>query len=161
MERINTKKVKKYIAVGSLVAIAATGLSLNHKYNPPVEYEVNEETNEFDIKGEISFHKLSNYQVITVQDLNGEYKYYIGKYNDFTHELTDLLTGEKYDVPYSIKENISAQDDVYFISSEDIDAYLITLDMVKAKYTNEDIEELYSNIINYKNTKEKEKTLTK
>ena len=161
MERINTKKVKKYIAVGSLVAIAATGLSLNHKYNPPVEYEINEETNENDIKGEITFNKLSNYQVITVQDLNGEYKYYIGKYNEFTHVLTDLLTGEKYDVPYGTKEFIAAQDDVYFISSEDIDAYLITLDMVKAKYTNEDIEELYSNIINYKNTKEKEKTLTK
>ena len=94
MERINTKKVKKYIAVGSLVAIAATGLSLNHKYNPPIEYEINEETNENDMKGEITFNKLSNYRVITVQDLNGEYKYYIGKYNEFTHVLTDLLTGD-------------------------------------------------------------------
>ena len=161
MENSGKKKIKRAITTGAIITLAATGLTLNHKYNPPIQYEINEETDENDIVGDITFNKLSQYKVITVLDLNGEYKYFIGKYNVFTENITDLLTGQKYDIssyPDVDRENITA---VNFEKEEDIDSYLITLDMVKARYSNEDLEELYNNIVAYKNSKEKGKTLTK
>ena len=147
---INKKRGKKILTIIALVAaLGLTGAGIKKHIDSKPSYTINEETKKNVLNGTITFDQLDNYTLFTIEDLNDEKKYVIGKQKfRGVYDLTNGLTYGAYSVRVKRRESIVN--------------YLVTLDYVQQLYDASDLENIIEAIAEYKaNTDSEEKTLTR
>lgn len=151
-EENQIKKQKKNnfkVALGTITIIGGLGLGfyglINEGKSNNFTRIVNEEGN-YDLDGAINYYNLNTYQVIEFKTITGETKKYIADAKGRVNELIyyDIYSGTQ----------LIAQDDNNLISSTNIREFLIAYDMIKAKYSKDDIDYLLNRIKDdYQNNK--------
>ena len=170
MEENEKKSIKKgltSVVIGVVVfGAAVTGACYSVKLNKENNFKrITTESGEYDLDNSISYDNLKKYSVVKVQTIIGENKLFIaelkdqtkvsGSVNEFANvgdvtHCNDIMTGENLIEGYYTK----------IVDYQPIGDYLVAYDMIKAKYSKEDIETLLENIKeDYQ--KVKEKTLVK
>ena len=162
----NKKKIKT--TLGTIVIIAGIGFtaySINKNYKENNFTRIVSEDGNYELDGFINYDGLNKYSVVEIETITGENKIYIAKencdfsktnvnykmvqssyYDIYSDELIgiDLSTvGEITDIS-SVDTPIVEKDTV--ISSTNISEFLIAYDMIKGKYSSDDIDYLLNRI---------------
>lgn len=135
-----TNNVKKImIGVGFFAVI---GLSINYKIEKDNNFtRIVNENGDYELEGYISYDELNKYKVIEVETITGDVRIYIAKVGMPGWEYNEIITGKEI----NINSNV-------LLSNQDIDNFLLSYDMVKGKYSEDDILELLDKIkYDYKN----------
>lgn len=145
---MNKTKIKKIVVTSGIIGmIGLGGFTLK-------KHQDNEKENNFQyvvendgaigMENSISYEELLKYQVLQVKLATDEQKYFIGRFDSHSGGYSDIFT------------NCDIYSEV--LDQESIAIYLESFDLVKGKYKEEDIKELYQEIIELK--QEKMKVLT-
>lgn len=144
------RKVKKekskinYINVGcgviGLVLITAL-VGINYKVTKENNFtRIVNENGDYELEGYISYDNLKEYDVVEMETITGDTKVFIGKLKTSVYGYKDIISDE---IIYDY-DNI--------ISVTNIDSFLFAYDMMKGKYSEDDILELLDRIKDdYKN----------
>lgn len=145
------KLVRTTIGLLALGAVG-TGIYYSVKLNKENNFKrVTAESGEYDLEGAISYDNLKKYSVIEVETIIGENKLFIvkntlAKIGDMPYTATDLFTGKDI-----LEGNYTS-----VVAEYPIEDYLAAYDLIKDKYSKEDIEELLEKIkMDYESVKEK------
>lgn len=160
IEENQIKKQKKNnfkVALGTITILGGIGLATygikEYKENNEFTRIVTEDGN-YELDGVISYDKLKKYSVVEIETIIGENKICIAKGEKYFREnvayydYKDIYSGEKIGI------NTSVVEDDTVISATNINDFLIAYDMIKAKYSSDDIEYLLNRIKeDYQNNK--------
>ena len=137
------RKNKLKVALGTITIIGGVGLFTycmkEYKENNKFTRIVNEEGG-YELDGTISFDNLRQYYVIEFKTITGEKKTYIA------NSKGRVDNPAYYDIYSGIW--LRKDDDNNLISSTNIREFLIAYDMIKEKYSEDDIEYLLNRIKN-------------
>ena len=150
----NKKKIKT--TIGTIVIIAGIGFSaysINKNYKENNFIRIVSEDGNYELDGFISYDKLKKYSVVEIETITGERRMYIAKrckayrYHKEMNNYYDIYSDELIGIDTSIVESDTV------ISSTNVSDFLIAYDMIKAKYSSDDIEYLLNRIKDdYKNS---------
>lgn len=106
------------------------------------------EDGNYDLEGFINYDELVKYKLIEIGTITDENKLYVAEQIPFSYEYKDIYTGKVVGSYHHESDNNN------IISATDIDEFLIMYDMIKEKYSSDDINYLLNRIKeDYKNNK--------
>lgn len=133
-------KLKKLILGGVIVGVVGTtGYHLNKKEDENNFKRVVVEDGSYDLENSISYDNLKEYSLCEIKTVTDEDKLYIAKTGRGTHGVggayiyaKDIFTGK----------DILEGENTTLVDSSPIIDYLVAYDMIKAKYSESDIQNL-------------------
>lgn len=143
----NKKKIKTTIGTIAIIAgIGFSAYSINKNYKENNFTRIVSEDGNYELDGFISYDELKKYSVIEIETITGERKMYIAKrrkayrYHKEMNNYYDIYSNELIGIDTSIVENDTVK------STIGICNFLIAYDMIKGKYSEDDIEYLLNRI---------------
>lgn len=144
------------------LGVIGTGIYYSNKITRESNFKrITTETGEYDLENFISYDNLKDYSLVEVKTITKENKLFIAelkeanKISGNVYELTNIDSITHCNDIFTGK-NIIEGDYTKIVNLQSIEDYLVAYDLIKAKYSKEDIETLLEKIKeDYEFTKEK------
>lgn len=134
--------IKSVVGLLTLGAIG-TGIYYGNKITRENNFKrITTEAGEYDLENFISYDNLKDYSLVEVETIIGENKLFIATATDSGYNDRDII----HCCDIFTGKNIIEGQYTRVVNLHSIEDYLVAYDLIKAKYSKEDIETLLENI---------------